>query len=67
MLTSGISTPDKPRVGKDNTHNIASTHLQLRTRIERVVRRTSCCSKTDHQHDLVMGVFSSRYDFGRAL
>jgi insertion element IS1 protein InsB len=48
--------PDKQRVGKDNTQKMASTHLPLRTRITRLVRRTNWCSKTDHRHDLVLGL-----------
>jgi len=30
-------------------------------------RRTLCVSKTDHMHDLVIGLFINRYEFGRAL
>jgi insertion element IS1 protein InsB len=48
--------PDKQRVGKDNTQTMASTHLPLRTRITRLVRRTIWFSKTDHRHDLVLGL-----------
>ncbi len=59
--------PEKPRVGKDNTQKIVSTHLHLRTRITRAVRRTIGFSKTDHLHDLVMGLFIHRYECGRAL
>ena len=49
---------DKHRVGKDNTQKIESKHINLRTRIKRLVRRTICFSKTEHRHDLVMGLFS---------
>ena len=55
------------RVGKDNTQKIESKHINLRTRIKRLVRRTICFSKTDHMHDLVIGLFINRYEFGRAL
>jgi hypothetical protein len=41
--------------------------LNLRTRIKRLVRRTLCFSKTEHMHDLVMGLFINRYEFGRPL
>jgi insertion element IS1 protein InsB len=44
-----------------------SRHGHLRTRIKRLVRRTICFSKTDHMHDLVIGLFSNRDEFGRAL
>jgi IS1 transposase len=39
----------------------------LRTQIERLVRRTICFSKTDHLHDLVLGLFINRDECGRAL
>ena len=58
---------DKHRVGKDNTQKIESKHINLRTRIKRLVRRTICFSKTEHMHDLVIGLFINRYEFGRAL
>jgi insertion element IS1 protein InsB len=59
--------PEKHRVGKANTQKIESKHIHLRTRIKRLVRRTICFSKTDHMHDLVIGLFINRYEFGRAL
>jgi insertion element IS1 protein InsB len=54
-------------VGKDNTQKIESKHINLRTRIKRLVRRTICFSKTERMHDLVIGLFINRYEFGRAL
>jgi insertion element IS1 protein InsB len=51
-------------VGKANTQKIESKHINLRTRIKRLVRRTICFSKTEHMHDLVIGLFINRYDFG---
>jgi len=36
----------------------------LRTRIKRLVRRTICFSKTTTMHDLVLGLFINRYEFG---
>jgi IS1 family transposase len=38
-----------------------------RTRIKRLVRRTICFSKTERMHDLVIGLFVNRYEFGRAI
>ena len=32
-----------------------------------MVRRTICFSKTERMHDLVIGSFINRYEFGRAL
>ncbi len=36
-------------------------------RIKRLVRRTICFSKTERMHDLVIGLFINRYEFGRAI
>jgi insertion element IS1 protein InsB len=54
-------------VGKDNTQKIESKHIRLRTRIKRLVRRTICFSKSERMHDLVIGLFINRYEFGRLL
>ena len=54
-------------VGKENTQNIESKHINLRTRIKRLVRRTICFSKTEHMHDLVVGLFINRHEFGRPI
>ena len=54
-------------VGKDNTQKIESNHIRLRTRIKRLVRRTSCFSKTERIHDLVIGLFINCYEFDRLL
>jgi insertion element IS1 protein InsB len=43
-------------VGKENTQKIESKHINWRTRIKRLVRRTICFSKTERMHDLVIGV-----------
>jgi insertion element IS1 protein InsB len=50
-------------VGKAHTQKIESKHINLRTRIKRLVRRTICFSKTEHMHDLVIGLFINRYEF----
>jgi insertion element IS1 protein InsB len=52
------------QVGKENTQKIESKHINVRTRIKRWVRRTICFSKTEHMHDLVIGLFINRYEFG---
>jgi insertion element IS1 protein InsB len=54
-------------VGKANTQKIESKHINLRTRIKRLVRRTICFSKTTTMHDLVIGLFINRYEFGVSL
>lgn len=59
--------PEQHRVGKDKTQKIESKPINLRTRIKRLVRRTICFSKTERMHDLVIGLFINRYEFGRLL
>ncbi len=54
-------------VGKAHTQKIEGKHINLRTRIKRLMRRTICFSKTERMHDLVIGLFINRYEFGRAL
>src|SRR6266404_4058649 len=39
-------------------------HLTLRTRIKRLVRRTLCFSKSTAMHELVIGLFINRFEFG---
>ena len=58
---------EKHQVGKENTQKIESKHTNLRTRIKRLVRRTICFSKTEQMHDLVIGLFINRYEFGLSL
>jgi IS1 family transposase len=59
--------PEQHAVGKQHTQKIASKHINLRTRIKRLVRRTMCLSKTERMHNLVIGLFVSRYEFGRLI
>jgi insertion element IS1 protein InsB len=59
--------PAQHQVGKENTQKIESKHINLRTRIKRLVRRTICFSKTEQMHDLVIGLFINRYEFGLSL
>jgi insertion element IS1 protein InsB len=59
--------PNQHTVGKENTQKIESKHIRLRTRIKRLVRRTICFSKSERMHDLVIGLFINRYEFGRLL
>jgi insertion element IS1 protein InsB len=56
-------SPAQPVVGKQHTQNIESKHINLRTRIQRLVRRTVCFSKTPPMPDLVVGLFINRYEF----
>ena len=54
-------------VGKANTQRIERKHLTLRTRIKRLARKTICFSKSEEMHDIVIGLFINRYEFGRAI
>jgi len=54
-------------VGKWNTQKIERKHLTLRTRIKRLARKTICFSKSEWLHDIVIGLFINRYEFGRAV
>jgi insertion element IS1 protein InsB len=54
-------------VGKEHMQRIESKHINLRTRVKRLVCRTICFSKTEHMQDLVIGLFVNRYEFGRAI
>ncbi len=51
-------------VGKRKTQRIERKHLRLRTRIKRLACKTICFSKTEEMHDLVIGLFINRYEFG---
>ena len=59
--------PAQHTIGKAHTQKIESKHINLRTRIKRLVRRTICFSKTTTMHDLVLGLFINRYEFGVAI
>ena len=59
--------PKKHVVGKQNTQKIENKNLKLRTRIKRLARRTICFSKTILMHDLVIGLFINRYEFGLSV
>jgi len=54
-------------VGKKNTQKIERKHLTLRTRIKRLARKTICFSKSSQMHDIVIGLFINRHEFGLAI
>jgi insertion element IS1 protein InsB len=56
--------PASHEIGKQNTQKIERKHLTLRTRIKRLARKTLCFSKTVRMHDIVIGLFVNRYEFG---
>jgi insertion element IS1 protein InsB len=55
---------EQHQVGKTNTQKIERKHLTLRTRIKRLARRTLCFSKSEVVHDVVIGLYINRYEFG---
>lgn len=56
--------PAQHTIGKRNTQKIERKHLTLRTRIKRLVRKTICFSKSIQMHDIVIGLFINRFEFG---
>lgn len=50
-------------IGKRYTQKIENKNLSLRTRIKRLARKTICFSKSELLHDIVIGLFISRYCF----
>jgi len=54
-------------IGKANTQKIERKHLTFRTRIKRLARKTICFSKSEKMHDIVLGLFINRYEFGVAI
>jgi len=54
-------------VSKRATQQLERKHLTLRTRIKRLVRKTSCFSKSMAMHALVIGLFINRLEFGLAI
>ena len=58
---------EKHVIGKCNTQKIERKHLTLRTRIKRLARKTICFSKLERMHDIVIGLFINRYEFGVSI
>ena len=56
--------PDEHQPGKRNPQKIERKHLTLRTRMKRLARKTIYFSKSIQMHDIVMGLFVNRYEFG---
>jgi insertion element IS1 protein InsB len=54
-------------VGKHYTQKIERKHLTLRTRLKRLARKTICFSKSQWMHDIVIGLFVNRYEFGLSI
>ena len=59
--------PSMHTVGKQHTQKIERKHITFRTRIKRLTRKTICFSRSIVMHDLVIGLFINRYEFGYAV
>jgi insertion element IS1 protein InsB len=59
--------PDQHVVGKRRTQQLERKHLTLHTRTKRLVRKTICFSRSVHMHDIVIGLFINRFEFGLAV
>jgi len=51
-------------IGKRRTQQLERKHLTLRTRVKRLVRKTICFSKSVQLHEIVIGLFINRFEFG---
>jgi insertion element IS1 protein InsB len=51
-------------VGKRYLQKIERKHLTLRTRLKRLTRQSLCFSRSIDMHDLVIGLFINRDEFG---
>jgi insertion element IS1 protein InsB len=58
---------DQHQPGKRNTQQIERKHLTLLSRIKRLTRKTICFSKSMQMHDIAVGLFVNRYEFGLTL
>jgi insertion element IS1 protein InsB len=56
--------PDEHPPGKRHMQQIERKHVTLRTRIKRLTCKTICFSRSIQRHDLVIGLFVNRYEFG---
>jgi insertion element IS1 protein InsB len=54
-------------VGNTHTQKIERTHLTLRTRLKRFVRKTIGLSTSVLWHDMVIGLLVNRDEFGLLL
>lgn len=59
--------PEKHLTGKTNTQKIERKNLTFRTRIKRLARKTICFSKSIIMHDIVIGLFINKYEFGMTV
>jgi insertion element IS1 protein InsB len=60
-------SPEQHMVGKLTMQKIERKHLTLRTRLKRLARKTLCFSRSRVMHDLLIGLYMNRVEFGRAV
>jgi insertion element IS1 protein InsB len=56
--------PEQHTVGKLLMQKIERKHLTLRTRLKRLARKTLCFSRSRVMHDLLIGLYMNRVEFG---
>ena len=61
------SRPARHTVGKVSMQKIERKHLTLRTRLKRLARKTLCFSRSRVMHDLLIGLYMNRVEFGRPV
>ena len=59
--------PEQHTVGKLTRQKIERKHLTLRTRLKRLARKTLCFSRSRVMHDLLIGLYMNRVEFGRPV
>ena len=59
--------PAQHTVGKLSMQKIERKHLTLRTRLKRFARKTLCFSRSCVMHDLIIGLYMIRVEFGCAV
>jgi len=56
--------PEQHTVGKLSMQKIERKHLTLRTRLKRLTRKTLGFSRSHFMHDLLIGLYMNRVEFG---
>ena len=59
--------PEQHTVGKLSMQKIERKHLTLRTRLKRLARKTLGFSRSYLMHDLIIGLYMNRVEFGCAV
>ena len=58
---------NRHEVGKRNTQKIERKNLNFRTWIKRLTGKTICFSKLEKMHDIAIGLFINKVEFGRNI